>query len=89
MTIIATDISDYRLGLAKQVGVDHVLNAHTDGADAIAAAILEITTAKGRCFVGDVRTPDCVAPCLSRRENGGPRHPVRYSNRPRHLRSRQ
>jgi threonine 3-dehydrogenase len=46
-TIIATDVSDYRLGLAKQVGADHVLNAKTDGADAIAAAIQEITHGEG------------------------------------------
>ena len=46
-TIIATDVSDYRLGLATQVGVDHVLNANTDGPDAIAAAILDITGGEG------------------------------------------
>jgi threonine 3-dehydrogenase len=46
-TIIATDVSDYRLALAKQVGVDHVLNARTDGPDAIAASILEITQGEG------------------------------------------
>ena len=34
-TIIATDVSDYRLSLAKQVGVDHVFNAKTDGPEAI------------------------------------------------------
>jgi Threonine dehydrogenase and related Zn-dependent dehydrogenases len=44
--IIATDVSAYRLDLAKQVGVDHVLNAKTETADRIAAAIREITAAK-------------------------------------------
>ena len=46
-TIIATDVSDYRLSLAKQVGVDHVFNAKTDGPEAIAAAILDITKGEG------------------------------------------
>jgi threonine 3-dehydrogenase len=47
LLLIATDVSDYRLGLAKQVGVDHVLNAGTDGSEAIAASILEITQGEG------------------------------------------
>lgn len=46
-TIIATDVSDYRLGLAKQVGVDHVLNAKTESPEAIASAIREITAGEG------------------------------------------
>ena len=46
-TIIATDVSDYRLGLAKQVGVDHTLNARTEGPTTIAAAILDITGGEG------------------------------------------
>jgi threonine 3-dehydrogenase len=33
--IIATDVSDYRLSLAKQVGVDHVINVSTDQPDSI------------------------------------------------------
>ncbi|MGQ0811518.1 MAG: L-threonine 3-dehydrogenase [Nitrospiraceae bacterium] len=45
--IIASDTSDYRLGLAKQLGVDHVLNAKTDAPDVIAAAILDITGGEG------------------------------------------
>lgn len=45
--IIASDVSDYRLGLAKQVGVDHVLNADTDSADQFAAAIADITAGEG------------------------------------------
>lgn len=45
--IIASDVSDYRLGLAKQVGVDHVLNAGTDSADQFAAAIADITAGEG------------------------------------------
>jgi threonine 3-dehydrogenase len=45
--IIASDISDYRLGLAKQVGADHTLNAKTDSADAVAAAIRDVTAGEG------------------------------------------
>jgi threonine 3-dehydrogenase len=46
-TIIAADVSDYRLGLAKQVGADHVLNARTETPERVAAAILEITAGEG------------------------------------------
>ena len=35
-TIIASDISDYRLGLAKQLGADHTLNPNRDDVDVIA-----------------------------------------------------
>lgn len=45
--IIASDISDYRLGLAKQVGADHVLNPGADSADQLAAAIADITAGEG------------------------------------------
>jgi threonine 3-dehydrogenase len=46
-TIIASDISDYRLGLAKQVGADHILNAKTESPEQLAAAILDITAGEG------------------------------------------
>lgn len=45
--IIASDISDYRLGLAKQLGVDHTLNAKTDSPESMAAALLDITGGEG------------------------------------------
>ena len=45
--IIASDVSDYRLGLAKQLGVDHTLNAKTDSAESMSSAILEITGGEG------------------------------------------
>jgi threonine 3-dehydrogenase len=45
--IIAADISDYRLGLAKQLGADHTLNAKTDTPEAMAGAILDITSGEG------------------------------------------
>lgn len=46
-TIIASDVSDYRLGLAKQVGVDHVLNAKRESPEHVATAILDITGGEG------------------------------------------
>ena len=46
-TIIASDVSDYRLGLAKKVGVDHVLNAKNESPEHVAAAILEMTAGEG------------------------------------------
>ena len=45
--IIAVDISDYRLGLAKQLGADHTLNAKTDQPETMAGAILDITAGEG------------------------------------------
>ena len=46
-TIIASDVSDYRLGLAKQVGADHVLNAKAYSPEQLTAAILDITAGEG------------------------------------------
>ncbi len=46
-TIIASDVSPYRLELAKQVGADYVLNAKTDGGEQLAAAIRDITAGEG------------------------------------------
>ena len=46
-TIIASDVSDYRLGLAKEMGVDHILNAKTESSDQVGAAILEMTAGEG------------------------------------------
>lgn len=46
-TIIASDVSDYRLGLAKQLGVDHILNVKADTPEAIASAIRDITEGEG------------------------------------------
>jgi threonine 3-dehydrogenase len=45
--IIASDISEYRLGLAKQVGADHTLNAQSDGPETVAAAIRDLTAGEG------------------------------------------
>jgi len=46
-TIIASDVSEYRLALAKQIGVDHALNAKTEPPEVLAAAIREITAGEG------------------------------------------
>jgi threonine 3-dehydrogenase len=45
--IIGTDVSDYRLGLAKLIGVDHTLNARADSDDAVACTIQTITRGEG------------------------------------------
>jgi threonine 3-dehydrogenase len=45
--VIASDISDYRLGLAKQLGAHHTLNAKTDSPEAMAASILDLTGGDG------------------------------------------
>jgi Threonine dehydrogenase and related Zn-dependent dehydrogenases len=46
-TIIASDVSEYRLSLAKQVGADYVLNAKAETPASLAVAIQEITTGEG------------------------------------------
>jgi threonine 3-dehydrogenase len=46
-TIIASDVSDYRLGLAKQLGVDHTVNAKTDPPEAITGALRDLTSGEG------------------------------------------
>lgn len=46
-TIIASDVSDYRLGLAKQLGVDHTVNVKTDSPEAVDGAIRDLTTGEG------------------------------------------
>jgi threonine 3-dehydrogenase len=45
--IIASDVSAYRLDLAKQVGVDHVLNAKTETPESLAETVRAITVGDG------------------------------------------
>lgn len=45
--IIATDISDYRLHIATQLGADQVFNAHTVSPDALSAALTELLSGEG------------------------------------------
>ena len=46
-TIIASDVSDYRLSLAKQLGVDHILNVKNESPERVAAAIGVLTAGEG------------------------------------------
>jgi threonine 3-dehydrogenase len=45
--ILATDISDYRLNLAKQVGADHILNVHNLSPDTVASTLWDLTGGDG------------------------------------------
>jgi threonine 3-dehydrogenase len=45
--IIATDISDYRLDLAKQVGADHVLNVKAMSSEGLSVALSELLKGEG------------------------------------------
>ncbi|MDX2251139.1 MAG: L-threonine 3-dehydrogenase [Nitrospira sp.] len=45
--IIATDVSDYRLGLAKQVGADQTVNVKTSPPEAVSEVIRQLTAGEG------------------------------------------
>ncbi|MBH0199915.1 MAG: L-threonine 3-dehydrogenase [Nitrospira sp.] len=45
--IIATDVSDYRLGLAKQVGADQTVNVKTNPPEAVGEVIRQVTAGEG------------------------------------------
>ena len=45
--IIATDISDYRLQLARQLGADHVFNPKTLSPEALGAALFDVLGGEG------------------------------------------
>ena len=45
--IIGTDVSEYRMGLAKRMGMDHLLNAKQETPEDMAAAIRELTQGDG------------------------------------------
>ncbi|BCA55065.1 threonine 3-dehydrogenase, NAD(P)-binding [Nitrospira sp. KM1] len=71
-TIIASDISEYRLALAKQVGVDHVLNPGIDGPDRIAEAIREMTSGEGVDASLEMSgNPDALHQAFRAVKNGG------------------
>ncbi|MEW6544267.1 MAG: L-threonine 3-dehydrogenase [Nitrospirota bacterium] len=71
-TIVATDISDYRLGLAKQLGVDHTLNARTDQPDALTAAIQDVTGGEGvDCALEMSGDPGALHQAFRSVKNGG------------------
>ena len=46
-TIIASDVSDYRLSLAKQVGADHVINARSEGPEQFLTIVNDMTKGEG------------------------------------------
>ncbi len=46
-TIIASDVSEYRLRLATHVGADHVINAQTHSPEAFAARLQDLTRGEG------------------------------------------
>ena len=45
--IIATDVSDYRLRLAEQLGVDHTVNVRAGPPEAVGEAIQDLTAGEG------------------------------------------
>ena len=45
--IIATDVSDYRLGLAKQVGADQTVNVKASPPEAVSEVIRQLTAGEG------------------------------------------
>ncbi|HEX3204106.1 MAG TPA: alcohol dehydrogenase catalytic domain-containing protein, partial [Nitrospiraceae bacterium] len=45
--IIGTDVGEYRMGLAKRMGVDHLLNAKQDSPESMAGAIRDLTHGEG------------------------------------------
>jgi threonine 3-dehydrogenase len=66
--IIASDISDYRLGLAKQLGVHHLLNARTD----ISAEIGRLTEGEGVDVALEMSGhPDALHTAFRSVKNGG------------------
>ncbi len=67
-TIIASDISDYRLGLAKQLGADHTLNPNRDDMDVIA----RVTGGEGVDAALEMSgSPSAIHVCFRNVKNGG------------------
>ena len=67
-TIIASDISDYRLGLAKQLGADQTLNPNRDDMDVIA----RVTGGEGVDTALEMSgSPSAIHVCFRYVKNGG------------------
>lgn len=67
-TIIASDISDYRLGLAKQLGADHTLNPNRDDTD----AVMPLTGGEGVDAALEMSgSPSAIHKCFRYVKNGG------------------
>jgi threonine 3-dehydrogenase len=70
--IIGTDVSDYRLGLAKQIGVDHTLNVRSDRPEAIASAVREMTHGEGVDTAFEMSgDPSALSLAVQSLKNGG------------------
>jgi threonine 3-dehydrogenase len=70
--IIGTDISDYRLGLAKLIGVDHALNVRTDSEEAIRSTVQTVTLGEGVDTVLEMSgDPSALRLALRTLKNGG------------------
>ena len=66
--IIASDISDYRLGLAKQLGADHTINPTTDDTD----LITRVTGGEGVDVALEMSgSPTAIHQCFQCVRNGG------------------
>jgi threonine 3-dehydrogenase len=66
--IIASDVSDYRLGLAKQLGADHTINPTRDDTDLIA----RMTGGEGVDVALEMSgSPTAIHKCFLHVKNGG------------------
>ena len=66
--IIASDVSDYRLGLAKQLGADHTINPTRDDTDLIA----RMTGGEGVDVALEMSgSPTAIHKCFQHVKNGG------------------
>lgn len=70
--IIATDVSTYRLGLAKQMRVDHALNAQMESLDTLATAVRDLTGGEGIDAALEMSgNPDALHLAFRSVKNGG------------------
>jgi len=70
--ILATDVSDYRLGLAKQMGAHHTFHAGRDRPADLAAAMLDLTAGEGLdCALEMSGHPDALHLAFKAVKNGG------------------
>jgi threonine 3-dehydrogenase len=70
--IIATDLSDYRLALAKQMGADHIFNAGGDRQPHLGRAILDATAGDGvDCALEMSGHPQALHQAFEAVKNGG------------------
>ena len=66
--IIASDISDYRLGLVKALGADHTINPKTDDMD----SVMRLTNGEGVDVALEMSgNPSAIHQCFRYVKNGG------------------